>query len=166
MEQQGQEGTGELMTGEEECLCCRVTYSIYSKFPPMPHAMALNVETGAWFPFDRLRSYPTGYQMAEALGYASACNCRGRSQALAGYGRHRLGGPSSSPADNDELEHYFEIVDATTYTPIEGMTYKLLSDDGVSLVDNESLVAGKTMPLSKKIYPNLSFIAWRNGDVR
>ncbi|WP_233806788.1 hypothetical protein [Paraburkholderia sp. HP33-1] len=78
MEQQGQESTWDLMTDEEECLCCRVTYSIYSTFPSMPSAMALNVETGEWFPFDRLRSYSTGYQMAEALGYASACNCRGR----------------------------------------------------------------------------------------
>jgi hypothetical protein len=64
----------------------------------------------------------------------------------------------------DELEHYFEIVDATTGTPIEGMAYKLLSD-GVSLVDNESLI-DKTMVLSKNDYPNLSFIAWRTGGVR
>ncbi|MCC8402939.1 hypothetical protein LJ655_13765 [Paraburkholderia sp. MMS20-SJTN17] len=79
MQQQAQEGTRELMTDEEECLCCRVTYSIYSTFPPMPSAMALNAETGEWFPFDRLKSYPTGYEMAEALGYAWACECRGRS---------------------------------------------------------------------------------------
>ncbi|MCC8403191.1 hypothetical protein LJ655_15050 [Paraburkholderia sp. MMS20-SJTN17] len=78
MEQQGQEGTRELMPDEEECLCCRVTYSIYSTFPSMPSAMAPNVETGEWFPFDRLRSYSSGYQMAEALGYAWACDCRER----------------------------------------------------------------------------------------
>jgi hypothetical protein len=77
----------------------------------------------------------------------------------------KTGGASgASSAVHDELEHYFEIVDATTGAPIEGMTYKLLSD-GVSLVDNESL-AGKTMVLSKNDYPNLSFIAWRTGDVR
>ncbi|MBC8720617.1 hypothetical protein F6X37_03005 [Paraburkholderia sp. 31.1] len=29
--------------------------------------------------FDRLRSYSNGYDMAEALGYAWACDCRGRS---------------------------------------------------------------------------------------
>jgi hypothetical protein len=75
MEQQEQDGTG----GKEECLLCRVTYSIFSNFPPMPSAMALNVETGAFFPQDRLRSYSTGYDMAEAQGYAWACNCRGRS---------------------------------------------------------------------------------------
>jgi hypothetical protein len=65
----------------------------------------------------------------------------------------------------DELEHYFEIVDAASGLPVEGMTYKLLSD-GVPLVDNESLTAGKTMALSKSEHPNLSLIAWRTGDVR
>ncbi|MGF6855218.1 hypothetical protein [Paraburkholderia sp. CI3] len=76
MEQQKQDETG----GEEECLLCRITYSVYSNFPPMPSAMALNVETGEWFPFDRLKSYSNGYEMAEALGYAWACDCRGRSR--------------------------------------------------------------------------------------
>ncbi|MGF6413245.1 hypothetical protein [Paraburkholderia sp. MM5482-R1] len=76
MERQKQEGTG----GKEECLLCRILYSVYSNFPPMPSAMALNVETGEWFPQDRLRSYSTGYAMAKALGYAWACDCRGRAQ--------------------------------------------------------------------------------------
>ncbi|WP_326489855.1 hypothetical protein [Paraburkholderia sp. HP33-1] len=76
MEQQKQGGTG----GKEECLLCRVTYSIFSNFPPMPSAKVLNVETGEFFPLDRLRSYSTGYKMAEALGYAWACDCRGRTQ--------------------------------------------------------------------------------------
>ncbi|MGF6369212.1 hypothetical protein OKW40_001962 [Paraburkholderia sp. RAU6.4a] len=74
MEQQIQEGTG----GKEECQLCRITYSIYSNFPRMPSAMALNAETGEWFPFDRLKSYSNGYDMAEALGYAWACDCRER----------------------------------------------------------------------------------------
>ncbi|MBC8748230.1 hypothetical protein [Paraburkholderia podalyriae] len=74
MEQQKQDETG----GKEECLLCRITYSVYSNFPPMPSAMALNAETGEWFPFDRLKSYSSGYEMAEALGYAWACDCRGR----------------------------------------------------------------------------------------
>ncbi len=43
--------------------------------------MALNAETGEWFPFDRLKSYSNGYDMAEALGYAWACDCRGRKAA-------------------------------------------------------------------------------------
>jgi uncharacterized Zn-binding protein involved in type VI secretion len=66
---------------------------------------------------------------------------------------------------SDELDHYFEIVDAATGIPVEGMTYKLLSD-GVLLVDSESLVAGKTMVFSMNDHPNLSPIAWRTGDVR
>ncbi|MGF6634557.1 hypothetical protein OKW39_001708 [Paraburkholderia sp. MM6662-R1] len=69
--------------GEEECQVCRVTYSIYSNFPPMPSAMAMNVETGEWFPQDRLRLYSNGYEMADALGYAWACDCRGRTAASA-----------------------------------------------------------------------------------
>ncbi|MCC8405187.1 hypothetical protein LJ655_25480 [Paraburkholderia sp. MMS20-SJTN17] len=74
MEQRKQNET----VDKEECDLCRITYSIYSRFPPMPSAKALNAETGEWFPFDRLRSYSTGYRMAEALGYAWACNCRER----------------------------------------------------------------------------------------
>ncbi len=65
----------------------------------------------------------------------------------------------------DELEHYFEIVDAVTGAPIEGMTYKLLSD-GIPLVDEKALVTGKTMSFSKNEHPNLTFIAWRKGDAR
>ena len=65
----------------------------------------------------------------------------------------------------DELEHYFEIADAVTGAPIEGMTYKLFSD-GIPLVDDKSLVTGKTMAFSKKEHPNLTFVAWRTGDVR
>ncbi|MBB5503046.1 hypothetical protein HDG37_007284, partial [Paraburkholderia sp. MM5384-R2] len=61
MEQRKQDETGD----KEECQLCRITYSIYSNFPTMPSAMALNAETGEWFPFDRLKSYATGYEMAE-----------------------------------------------------------------------------------------------------
>ncbi|APA84802.1 hypothetical protein BJG93_04965 [Paraburkholderia sprentiae WSM5005] len=74
MEQEKQDETG----GKEECLLCRITYSVYPNFAPMPSAMALNAETGEWFPFDRLKSYSNGYEMAEALGYAWACDCRER----------------------------------------------------------------------------------------
>jgi uncharacterized Zn-binding protein involved in type VI secretion len=72
--------------------------------------------------------------------------------------------PSASPSP-DELEHYFEIVDAMTNTPIEGMTYKLVSD-GTTLVDDQLLVAGKTKGYSKDEHPDLTLIAWRAGDVR
>ncbi|TDN61605.1 PAAR domain-containing protein [Paraburkholderia sp. BL10I2N1] len=65
----------------------------------------------------------------------------------------------------DKLEHYFEITDALTGAPIEGMTYKLFSK-GVALVGDKALVAGKTMAFSKNEHPDLTFIAWRPGDVR
>ncbi|MFC6139040.1 PAAR domain-containing protein [Paraburkholderia silvatlantica] len=64
-----------------------------------------------------------------------------------------------------ELEQYFEIVDAKTGAPVDGMTYRLLSD-GASLADNESLYFGKTIAVSKSDFPGLTFIAWRRGDVR
>ncbi|MCC8402413.1 hypothetical protein LJ655_10995 [Paraburkholderia sp. MMS20-SJTN17] len=76
MEAQKNKDTGD----KEERLLCRITYSMYSTFSPMPSAMALNVETGEFFPQDRLRSHSTDYEMAEALSYAWACDCRGRSR--------------------------------------------------------------------------------------
>ncbi|MGF6959820.1 hypothetical protein [Paraburkholderia youngii] len=79
MELLKQQSSGTDWTVEEECDLCRITYSIYSNFPPMPHAQALNAETGEFFPFDRGRKMKSGYAMAEALGYAWACNCRERS---------------------------------------------------------------------------------------
>ncbi|MBB5421888.1 hypothetical protein HDG40_000029 [Paraburkholderia sp. JPY158] len=54
MEQLKQENSGAEWTVEEECGVCRITYSTYSKFPPMPSAQALNVETGEFFPFERV----------------------------------------------------------------------------------------------------------------
>jgi hypothetical protein len=66
MEQQIQKRTG----GKEECHLCRVTYAIFSTFPAMPSAMTMNVETGEFFPLDRIRSYSNGYDMADAMGYA------------------------------------------------------------------------------------------------
>ncbi|ADG19488.1 hypothetical protein BC1002_5563 [Paraburkholderia atlantica] len=83
MEQLKQQSSGTDWTVEEECDLCRITYSIYSNFPPMPHAQALNAETGEFFPFDRVRKMKSGYAMAEALGYAWACNCRRRKAAPA-----------------------------------------------------------------------------------
>ncbi|WP_230412882.1 hypothetical protein [Paraburkholderia antibiotica] len=80
MEKLKQENSGTDWSVHEECLLCRITYSIYSNFPPMPSARALNVEASEFSRIDRLRSLPTGYAMAEALGYAWACRCRGRSR--------------------------------------------------------------------------------------
>ncbi|SDQ93880.1 hypothetical protein SAMN05445850_2191 [Paraburkholderia tuberum] len=100
MGRQKQDGT----VGKGECELCRITYSIYSNFPPMPSAMALNVETGEWFPFDRLKSYSNGYDMAEALGYAWACDCRGRKATPALTSKVRTGvlAVQSEAARHDE----------------------------------------------------------------
>ncbi|QCP53567.1 hypothetical protein FAZ95_31500 [Trinickia violacea] len=72
--------------------------------------------------------------------------------------------PATEDADED-LEHYFEIVDAKTEAPIEGMTYKL-SSSGQSLVYDATLSGGRTRAFSMKEHPNLAFVAWREGDVR
>ncbi|WP_206002617.1 hypothetical protein [Paraburkholderia antibiotica] len=75
-----QENSGTDWSVQEECLLCRIIYKIYSNFPPMPSAQALNAETGELLRFERMRSLPTGYAMAEALGTAWACKCRGRTR--------------------------------------------------------------------------------------
>ena len=81
MEQMKQENGGADWLDQKECLGCRITYSIYSSFPPMPSsAKAMNLETGEFFPFNRMRSLPTGFAMLEAQGLAWTCNCRGRSR--------------------------------------------------------------------------------------
>ncbi|MEM5297519.1 hypothetical protein VSR82_24690 [Burkholderia sp. JPY481] len=149
MEQLKQQSSGTDWTVEEECDLCRITYSIYSNFPPMPLARALNAETGEFFPFDKVRKMKSGYAMTEALGYAWACNCRGRKAA----------------PKFEELEQYFELVDAKTNAPVEGMTYRL-SSDGQCLVDDATLAGGRTRAFSLKRHPNLTFVAWREGDVR
>jgi hypothetical protein len=64
--------------GKEACQVCRVTYSVFSIMPAMPAAMALNVETGEFFLMDTLHAYSTGHDIAEALGYAWACDCHER----------------------------------------------------------------------------------------
>ncbi|WP_296650109.1 hypothetical protein [Paraburkholderia sp.] len=73
-------------------------------------------------------------------------------------------GLATQDADED-LEHYFEIVDAKTGAPVEGMTYKL-SSDGQALVYDAALESGRTHAFSVKDHPNLVFVAWFEGDVR
>jgi len=73
-------------------------------------------------------------------------------------------GLAAAAADED-LERYFEIVDARTEAPIAGMTYKL-SSDGRPLVHDANLAGGRTRAFSLKDHPNLVFVAWRVGDVR
>ncbi|WP_116138375.1 PAAR domain-containing protein [Trinickia diaoshuihuensis] len=65
----------------------------------------------------------------------------------------------------EELEHYFEMVDGKTGAPIEGMTYKLTSN-GQSLVRDSTLAGGQTPAFSFNEHPNLTFVAWCQGDVR
>jgi hypothetical protein len=73
--------------------------------------------------------------------------------------------PATLAESDEELEHYFEIVDAKTEAPIEGITYKI-SSNGQSLVHDTTLAGGKTPAFSLKEHPNLTFVAWRQGDVR
>nr|WP_134197511.1 hypothetical protein [Paraburkholderia rhizosphaerae] len=73
----------------------------------------------------------------------------------------------AGPAEHakDDLEHYFEIVDARTETPIEGMVYKL-SSNGQPIVYDETLSDGRTQAVTLKDHPYLTLVAWRGGDVR
>ncbi|MGF6963409.1 hypothetical protein OKW43_000414 [Paraburkholderia sp. WC7.3g] len=123
MEQQKQDETG----GEEECMLCRITYSVYSNFPLMPSAMVLNAETGEWFPFDRLKSYSNGYAMAEALSYAWACDCRGRSL--------------------KRFDQHFRLTDQYTGTPLQGIPYRIVSEDGSS-AEHRTDAQGRTVKIS------------------
>jgi hypothetical protein len=66
---------------------------------------------------------------------------------------------------DDDLECYYEIVDAKTGRPVEGMTYKLSNSSG-TLVDKASLKDGRTRSFPVKDYPNVTFVAWHAGDVR
>ncbi|WP_241303459.1 PAAR domain-containing protein [Burkholderia stabilis] len=68
-------------------------------------------------------------------------------------------------ASEDDIEHFFEIVDAISGKPVEGMSCKVLSD-GYTLVDNVPLVHGRTRSFSMKVHPNLSVVAWRTGGAR
>jgi len=76
---------------------------------------------------------------------------------------------SISEAENvnvdEDLEHFFEIVDAMTEQPVQGMTYKLTSEERC-LVHDAPLSAGRTRPYSLKDHPNLKFVAWREGEKR
>jgi len=104
MEQMKQKNSWADLLDEEECLGCRIIYSIFSNFPPMPSARAYNVETGEFFPFDRMRSLPNGYEMAKALGIAWTCNCRGRRRAQLPAGADVLGSPyGNSPRKPQNL---------------------------------------------------------------
>ncbi|WP_230684369.1 PAAR domain-containing protein [Burkholderia cepacia] len=70
-----------------------------------------------------------------------------------------------SDTSEDDVEQFFEIVDAITGKPVEGMNCKVLSN-GYTLVDDVPLVHGTTRSFSVKMHPNLSFVAWRTGGAR
>ncbi|MFC5772361.1 hypothetical protein [Thauera sinica] len=67
--------------------------------------------------------------------------------------------------ESGEHEIFFEIIDATTNQPINGMAYKLVNENGV-VAESQKLTNGKTSSFSLKEHPNLTFIAWHDGDVR
>jgi hypothetical protein len=67
--------------------------------------------------------------------------------------------------EDEDLERYFEIIDAKTGAPVDGMTY-MLSSNGQSLLSGAMLAGGKTRAFSLKEHPNLAFVSWREGDVR
>ncbi|WP_330995688.1 PAAR domain-containing protein [Burkholderia territorii] len=70
-----------------------------------------------------------------------------------------------SDAADDDIEHFFEIVDAISGKPVEGMSYKV-SSNGCTLVDDVPLVHGRTRSFPMKTYPDLTVIVWRTGGVR
>ncbi|MGF6301493.1 MULTISPECIES: hypothetical protein [Paraburkholderia] len=86
--------------------------------------MALNAETGEWFPFDRLKSYSNGYDMAEALGYAWACNCREHKAASA-----------LTPKVGTHDEYY--VLKDSNGQPLANVRYRIV-------VDDERVIAGTT----------------------
>lgn len=61
---------------------------------------------------------------------------------------------------NNEI--VYEIVDAKTGNPIEGITYKLTSGSG-TLLDAQTLENGTAKPYSINEHPDVSFIAWIKG---
>lgn len=76
--------------------------------------------------------------------------------------------PSSalmSDAPDDDFEHFFEIADAISGKPVEGMSYKVLGN-GCTLVNDVPLAYGRTRSFPMKTYPDLTVIVWRTGNVR
>ena len=63
---------------------------------------------------------------------------------------------------SDGHEIVYEIFDALTEEPVEGMTYKLVSGSR-TLLDDQKLEGGRSKAQSFNEHPDLSFIAWING---
>lgn len=112
-------------------------------------------------------------------GHKCSCGCSlistlatlGRSlegAGSAGFGATNVEAISEKayPGDDiEELEIMYEIVEAQTGKPIEGMTYKLISGSNI-LLDGQKLEGGKTKDYSVNKHPNLNFIAWIQGSTR
>lgn len=62
----------------------------------------------------------------------------------------------------EEHEILYEVVDAESGEPVEGMTYKLISN-GKTLLDSQPLRNGKSESRSFNEHPNLNFVAWIEG---
>lgn len=69
------------------------------------------------------------------------------------------------PRDNEDLERYFEIVDAKTGAPVDRMVYNL-SRLGECIVSDERLANGTTRSVPESDSSDLSFVAWTEGNVR
>ena len=116
-QEQKQDSIGTQSTHEEVCGLCRITYSIFSNFPSMPSALAINVETGEFFPLDKVRSLSSGREMIEMLGTAWACDCRGRSGVIA---RDR----------RITYDEQFQLLDAHTGEPLVNAEYAVVRATG------------------------------------
>jgi hypothetical protein len=132
---------------------------------------------------DSLRGWDGRLNAMEAVGGdVVLCQCARHPRIVPIYGRlcqyidERSGRIANTPASdtasawppaeaNEELEHYFELIDAKTGAPVEGMTYKLSSGDQC-LVYDATLADGRTRAFPLKEHPNLAFVAWREGNAR
>jgi len=86
-----------------------------------------------------------------------------------GFGGHEISGMAGSILwqayaghELEEHEIVYEIVDAKTKKAIEGMMYKLTSDNK-TLLDGKNLEDGKSKPHLINEHPSLNFIAWIGG---
>ncbi|MCF1368079.1 PAAR domain-containing protein [Burkholderia cenocepacia] len=71
----------------------------------------------------------------------------------------------TSADSEEEVEHFFEIVDAVSGRPVDGMNYKVQSN-GRTLIDNAPLAHGRTRSFSMQAHPDLAVVVWRTGAVR
>jgi uncharacterized Zn-binding protein involved in type VI secretion len=92
-----------------------------------------------------------GSSMVSNGGYGSSTSGASRGDAAA------LPNAAAALAHEDaqDLETYWEIVDAKTNAPVQGMTYKLFHGDDVVISD--ATLSGQTHPLPVPDYPSVVF---------